>query len=56
MKSTSHRFAVLALFAAFVHFGKPMRGVPILFISSIVAAGLLGWAVSVLYAQPMNLL
>lgn len=50
----THMFAVLALFAAFVHFGKPMRGVPILFISAIVAAGLLGWAVSVLYAEPMN--
>jgi peptidoglycan/LPS O-acetylase OafA/YrhL len=50
----THMFAVLALFAAFVHFGKPLRGVPVLFISAILAAGVLGWGVSVLYAEPMN--
>ena len=50
----THMFAVLALFAAFVHFGKPLQGVPALFISAIVAAGVLGWGVSVLYAEPMN--
>ena len=50
----THMFAVLALFAAFVHFGKPVRGVPALFLSAIVAAGFLGWGVSVLYAEPMN--
>jgi hypothetical protein len=47
-------FAVLALFAAFVHFGKPLQAVPVLFISAIVSAGVLGWIVSVLYAEPMN--
>ncbi len=52
----THIFAVFALFAVFVHFGKPMRGIPVLFIASIVAAGLLGWATSILYAEPMNLL
>ena len=51
----THMFVVLALFAAFVHFGKPMRGVPVLFISTIVLAGLLGWAVSILYTEPINL-
>jgi hypothetical protein len=50
----TNMFAVLALFAVFVHFGKPLRGVPVLFISTIVAAGILGWGVSVLYAEPMN--
>lgn len=50
----THMFAVLALFAAFVHFGKPLRGVPALFISAIAVAGVLGWGVSVLYAEPMN--
>lgn len=50
----THMFAVLALFAVFVHFGKPMHDVPILFISSILAAGVLGWGVSVLYTEPMN--
>ncbi|MGA2851153.1 MAG: acyltransferase [Terracidiphilus sp.] len=50
----THMFAVLALFAAFVHFGKPLQGVPLLFISAIIAAGALGWLVSILYAEPMN--
>jgi peptidoglycan/LPS O-acetylase OafA/YrhL len=50
----THMFAVLALFAAFVHCGKPLHGVPVLFVSAIVTAGVLGWGVSVLYAEPMN--
>ena len=50
----THMFAVMALFAAFVHFGKPLRGVPILFALAICIAGLLGWAVSAFYAEPMN--
>jgi peptidoglycan/LPS O-acetylase OafA/YrhL len=50
----THMFAVLALFAAFVHWGKPLRGVPLLFVVAIVAAGVLGWLVAVGYAEPMN--
>ena len=50
----THIFAVLALFAAFVHLGKPLRLVPGLFLSTILCAGLLGWLVAVLYAEPMN--
>jgi peptidoglycan/LPS O-acetylase OafA/YrhL len=50
----THMFAVLVLFAVYVHFGKPLGGVPVLFISAILAAGVLGWGVSVLYAEPMN--
>jgi peptidoglycan/LPS O-acetylase OafA/YrhL len=50
----THVFAVLALFAVFVRFGKPLRGVPILFVASIVAAGVLGWGVAVLFAEPMS--
>jgi len=50
----THMFAVLALFAVFVHFGKPLIGVPVLFISAIFAAGVLGWGVSILYTEPMN--
>lgn len=49
-------FAVLALFSAFVHFGKPLEGVPILFVMALVVAGFIGWGVAVLYAEPMNLL
>ncbi len=50
----THMFAVLFLFAVFLHFGKPLRGVPVLFLTALAAAGLLGWGVSVLYAEPMN--
>jgi peptidoglycan/LPS O-acetylase OafA/YrhL len=50
----THMFIVLALFEAFVHFGKPLRGVPILFLSAILSAGVFGWGVSVLFAEPMN--
>jgi peptidoglycan/LPS O-acetylase OafA/YrhL len=50
----THMFAVLALFAVFVHLGKPLGRVPVLFVAAIAAAGVLGWGVSVLYAEPMN--
>jgi peptidoglycan/LPS O-acetylase OafA/YrhL len=50
----THMFAVMALFAAFLHFGKSMRAVPVLFALAIVLAALLGWAVSLFYAEPMN--
>jgi len=50
----THIFAVLALFAAFVHLGKPLRGVPILFLAVIAISGLLGWLVAIFYAEPMN--
>jgi peptidoglycan/LPS O-acetylase OafA/YrhL len=50
----THMFAVVVLFAVFVHFGKPLRGVPVLFILAMVTAGVLGWGVSILYAEPMN--
>lgn len=51
----THMFAVLALFAAFTHFAKPLRWVPMLFLASIAVAGVLGWLVAVTYAEPMNL-
>lgn len=50
----THMFAVLALFAAFVHWGKPLRGVPVLFVLAIAVSGLLGWLVAIGYAEPMN--
>ncbi len=50
----THMFAVLALFAVFVRLGKPLRGVPMLFFAAISIAGLLGWGVSVVFAEPMN--
>jgi len=50
----THMFAVMALFTLFVHFGKPLRGVPWLFAACIVVAGVVGWLVAIGYAEPMN--
>jgi peptidoglycan/LPS O-acetylase OafA/YrhL len=50
----THMFAVIALFAVFLHFGKPLAAVPVLFIAIIAVAGLLGWCVAVLFAEPAN--
>lgn len=52
----THIFAVLALFTVFVHLGKPLNGVPVLFLLTLVAAGGIGWTVAVVYAERMNLL
>jgi peptidoglycan/LPS O-acetylase OafA/YrhL len=50
----THMFAVMTLFAVFVHFGKPLRGVPILFLTAIVVSGLLGWIAAVCFTKPVN--
>jgi len=50
----THIFVVFAMFRLFVEAGKPMRGVPALFIVVIVLAGLLGEAVARLFSDPMN--
>ncbi len=50
----THMFVVFGLFQLFVLYGKPMRGVPGLFIVTIVAAGLLGELVARFYSEPLN--
>jgi len=50
----THMFAVMGLFAIFVHLGTPLQGVPVLFALAILFAGLLGWAVAVFFAEPVN--
>lgn len=50
----THIFVVLPMFAMFVHLGAPLRGVPLLFLLVIAAAGCLGWAVAILYTEPVN--
>jgi peptidoglycan/LPS O-acetylase OafA/YrhL len=50
----THIFVVFALFGLFVKAGKPMRGVPALFLAVIVIAGLLGEAVARFFSDPMN--
>ena len=47
-------FVVFALFHLYLAAGKPPRGVPILFISVILAAGLLGEGVARGFSEPMN--
>lgn len=50
----THMFVVFILFGLFLNIGKPMRLVPVLFISVILFSGLLGALVANLYSEPMN--
>jgi len=50
----THMFVVFTLFDLFLHAGKPMRGVPILFVFAILFAALLGTGVANLYSEPAN--
>jgi peptidoglycan/LPS O-acetylase OafA/YrhL len=49
-----HMFVVFGAFGLFVRAGKPMWGVPLLFIGVIVVAGLLGEVVARFYSEPLN--
>jgi peptidoglycan/LPS O-acetylase OafA/YrhL len=49
-------FAVIALFSVFIHAGKPLQAVPVLFVASIVLTGIVGWVTAVAFAEPVNLL
>ena len=50
----THMFVVFGFFAVFVRMGKPMPGVPVLFLLVIFTAGLLGEFVARIYSEPMN--
>jgi len=50
----THMFVVFGAFGLFVRAGKPMWGVPVLFIGVIAAAGLLGEVVARVYSEPLN--
>jgi len=50
----THMFVVFVAFGLFVRAGKPMWGVPLLFMGVIVAAGLLGEVVAKFYSEPLN--
>lgn len=50
----THMFVVYTFFDFFVRAGKPMRWVPVLFVSTILIAGLVGGAVANLYSEPLN--
>ena len=50
----THMFVVLGLFGVFVRLGKPLVGVPGLFLAVILISGLLGELVARFYSEPMN--
>ncbi|HKS81344.1 MAG TPA: acyltransferase [Candidatus Acidoferrales bacterium] len=50
----THMFVVFTLFGLFLRAGKPMGGVPVLFVSVILISGFLGAAVANLYSDPIN--
>ena len=50
----THMFVVFGFFDFFVHLGKPMLAVPVLFITVILVADLLGRLVARFYSEPMN--
>ncbi|WP_263356499.1 acyltransferase family protein [Acidicapsa ligni] len=50
----THMFIVLGVFQIFLAMGKPLRLVPVLFLTVIVLAGLLGELVARFYSEPMN--
>jgi peptidoglycan/LPS O-acetylase OafA/YrhL len=50
----THMFVVFAFFDAFVAAGKPMVGVPALFLVVIPVAVVLGGMVGRFYSEPMN--
>lgn len=50
----THMFIVFAAFNLFVFAGKPMKFVPVMFISVILISGLLGAVVARFYSEPLN--
>lgn len=50
----THMFVVLTFFGIFVKLGKPMAGVPVLFVTTVIVAAILGDAVARFYSEPMN--
>jgi peptidoglycan/LPS O-acetylase OafA/YrhL len=50
----THMFIVFGLFTLFLRANKPMRGVPALFLTTILCAAVLGELVARFYSEPMN--
>ena len=50
----SHMFVVFAFFSLFMNAGKPVHAIPILFLGTILVAGVLGEFVARFYSEPMN--
>jgi len=50
----THIFVVVMAFRFFVRWGKPLRGVPLLFVAILIGAALLGGLMARFYSEPMN--
>ena len=50
----THMFVVYGVFEIFIASGKPSRGIPALFIVSVILAGILGELVARFFSEPMN--
>lgn len=50
----THMFVVYGLFELFMKFGKPQRGIPALFVVTVILAGILGELVARFFSEPMN--
>jgi peptidoglycan/LPS O-acetylase OafA/YrhL len=50
----THMFVVFVAFRLFLAAGKPMAGIPLLFLSVVIVAGVLGAAVAGVYSEPVN--
>jgi peptidoglycan/LPS O-acetylase OafA/YrhL len=50
----THMFVVFGFFHLFLAAGKPMMAVPVLFITVVLVAGILGELVARFYSEPMN--
>ena len=50
----THMFVVFAAFRLFLAAGKPTAGIPLLFLSVVIGAGVLGAAVAGVYSEPVN--
>lgn len=50
----AHMFVVYGLFGIFMAYGRPSRGMPALFIVTVIVAGILGELVARFFSEPMN--
>ncbi|MHB8487214.1 MAG: acyltransferase family protein [Candidatus Acidiferrales bacterium] len=50
----THMFVVYGLFGIFMAYGKPSRGIPALFVVTVILAGVLGELVARFFSEPMN--
>jgi peptidoglycan/LPS O-acetylase OafA/YrhL len=50
----THMFVVFAFFAIFVHYGKPIWSVPLLFVATVVVAAAAGDIAARFFSEPLN--